>query len=133
MPLWHAVSLVSGKEIVVRTLLSLLVLGMLGCGGVSVGTNPEPVDVSGKVSLAGKPVTDMKLNLQPMTAGCHPVVAEVTNGDFQAKAGPGKYTYFLSEGKDKAAFAAVPDKYHSGAEDRTVNVSSGATLNLEFN
>ncbi len=112
-----------------RIPLLVVVLVGLGCGGVNPGTNPDQVDITGKVTLAGRLVNDVTFNLQATGVGtqaAYPVKA----GAFQGKATPGKYTYFISEGTNASAFKAIPEKYRQGAMDRQINVGSGSVLNI---
>jgi len=45
---------------------------------------------------------------------------------------PGKYTYFVAEGKTPAAFNAIPAKYHAGAMDRTFDVKEAGSIELKL-
>jgi hypothetical protein len=89
----------------------------------------DPVEISGEIKASGKAVTGVKLNLQPTGDGL-PAVIDVNNGKFIAKVIPGKYTYFISPGKDPAAMKGIPGKYKSGAIDRQYDVASGTQLTL---
>jgi hypothetical protein len=119
-----------------RKYFVVLAAAMIGCGGsVNVGTNLEPVPISGTVVQAGKPVSGVLLNLQPTGAGNLPVAVEVKNGAFQAQAAPGRYTWFFEPSKDTAqakAIEAIPEKYQRGAMDRQIDVASGSTLELKL-
>ena len=112
-----------------RKWIPLLSLVLIGCGGVNPGTNPEQVDISGRVTLAGRPVSDVTFNLQATGVGTQ-AAYPIKGGAFQGKATPGKYTYYISEGTSAAAFKAIPEKYRLGAMDRQIDVSSGSTLNI---
>lgn len=115
-----------------RKYLRLLVLGLIGCGSVSVEENPEPVSITGKLTVAGQPVTGVKINLQPIGPGALPAVMEVQNGEFTGQASPGKYTFFISPGSDANAFAAIPEKFHSGDMERVAEVDVGSPLELKL-
>ncbi len=112
-----------------RILCAVLVLASLGCGGVSVAPFSDPVDVTGKVTMSGKPLTDVKLNFQPTGDGL-PAVVDVKGGAFTAKLTPGKYTYYMTPGKKEAAFKAIPEKYLAGSMDRQHEIAAGTTLEL---
>lgn len=104
--------------------------GMLAVGcGVSVQQNPEPVDVTFKVTAGGKPVSDVKFNFQPTGDGL-PAVVEVTNGGFTSKVTPGKYTWFISAGASEAAFAGIPAKYQEGSLDRQFEIAGGESMEI---
>lgn len=110
-----------------RKLLPLLAGVLIGCG--DVGRNPEPVAVSGSVTLMGKPVSDVTLNLQPTGRGGQAALP-VKAGAFQGKVTPGRYTYYISQGAKAASFRAIPEKYHAGALDRQLDVAEGTTLSI---
>ena len=101
----------------------------MGCGGIEVGKVSDPVEISGQITMEGEPLSGVRLNLQPTGDGM-PVGMDVAEGKFEGDAVPGKYTYFLSAGKDAAAFKKVPEEYHSGSMDREVEVAAGTTLDL---
>jgi hypothetical protein len=118
-----------------RKLIPLLGLAglvlLVGCG-VNPGKNPDQVDITGKVTLPGKTVTDVTFNLQPTGTGTQ-AFYPVKNGEFKGKATPGKYTYFISEGPSASAFKAIPEKYRSGSMDRQIDVDAGTPLNITLN
>lgn len=90
--------------------LALIVIVGLGCSREPV-RNAEPVQVTGSVKLKGAAVTGVVLNLQPTAPGAHPVSTPVTDGVFSALMTPGRYCYFITEGKSPAAIRAVPKEY----------------------
>jgi hypothetical protein len=116
------------KEIKVRLLSCVLLTLAVGCGA-SVTPTSQPVDISGEVKASGKPVSGVKLNLQPTGDGL-PAVIDVQDGKFTAQVIPGKYTYFISAGKDAAALKKINEKYQSGSADRQYDVGSGTQLTL---
>lgn len=114
-----------------RWTLLLLAAAVVGCG-TTVTKNPDPVEVSGKVMIAGKPVTDVILTFQPTGAGL-PAPVPVTDGAFKATILPGTYAYFIAEGKDKTAYEAVPPEHREASLDRQVEVtSSTSSLDIAF-
>ena len=112
-----------------RKLIPLLVFVVAGCT-TNPGQNPDPVEVTGTITLGGKKVTHVNLNLQPIGKTGGQAIMAVTNGEFKGSAIPGKYTYFIAEGKNPAAFTAIPEKYYSGSLDREIEVKAGTPLML---
>jgi hypothetical protein len=106
-----------------RSFCCFMLLGaIVGCGGVSVTPTAARVAVTGNVTLAGQPLTDVDLNLQPTGDGL-PAVVKVKDGKFEAELVPGKYTYFLSQASGPAgakAIAKVPVTFLQGSADREV-------------
>ncbi|MFO0877526.1 MAG: hypothetical protein U0840_09140 [Gemmataceae bacterium] len=114
-----------------RKLLPLLGLVLLvGCGGVTPSKTADSVDITGRVTLGGKPVSDVVLNLIPTVAGGQQATLPITNGGFQGKAVPGKYTFLIAEGRNPRAIAAIPQKYLTASADRTLDVAAGASLTI---
>lgn len=112
-----------------RTTL-LVALLIAGCGYKDPGKNPDPVEVSGRVTKGGRPVTDVVLNFQSTGDGTQAAVP-VKSGDFRATITPGKYTYYISEVSGKTtAFAAIPEKYRNGSLDRQIEIETGKSLDL---
>jgi hypothetical protein len=111
-----------------RKLIPLLALALIGCG--SVKQNPEPVDVSGRVTQGGKPVSDVIFTFQPTGPGSAQATLPVKAGEFRGKVNPGRYTYFISEGRNLAAFKTIPEKYRSGSLERQIDVAEGKDLTI---
>jgi hypothetical protein len=114
-----------------RQSIVILLFVLAGCG-TRVVKNPDPIEISGKVQLAGgRPVTAVVFNLQP-TAGGSQAVIPLKNGEFKATVTPGRYTYYITEGsaKDpqaKESYSAIPAKFREGAMDRQIEIAAGAT------
>ena len=83
-----------------RKLFPLAALVLVGCYS-NPGTNPEPVDVSGKVTLAGKTVSDVFLNLQPTGSGTEARLP-VKNGEFKGKLTAGALHLLRHRGLEEA-------------------------------
>ena len=112
-----------------------LVAAIAGCGGVSVTANPDPVAVTGNVTLAGKPATDIVVNLQPIEGGL-PAVVTVKDGKFEAQVTPGKYTYFVTKASTPSgerSLAKVPAVFLQGAMDRVIEVTGPGPLEFAMN
>ena len=112
------------------TLCILVVL--CGCGGVDPGKNPDPVDVTLNVTVAGEPANDVKFNFQPTGAGALPAVVDVMNGTAQAKVTPGKYTYFITAGESPEGLEAVPIAFHEGSLARQIEVKAGDKIEVKL-
>lgn len=108
----------------------LLVLGLIGCS-VNPGRNPDPVEIEGNVTLAGKKVNNVVLKLLVTGKGL-PADIQVKDGKYKHAVTPGKYAYFLSEGSDAAAFAAVPEKYRDSSTERQIEIKSAGTVDIVF-
>lgn len=112
---------------------TLMFLSLLcGCGGIDPGTNPDPVEVTLNVTMAGKPANDLKFNFQPIGPGALPAVVDIQNGKVLAKVTPGKYTYFITAGKSPAGFNAVPKAYHEGSMDRQIDLKAGDSIEIRL-
>jgi hypothetical protein len=85
----------------------------------------EPVAISGKLTVAGAPVGNVVLTLNPIEQG-HPVPMKVgADGSFSGTAVPGKYVYFVSEEEENpAALEKVPTKFRDTDLSRTVVVAA---------
>ena len=105
-----------------RKLIPLALIVLAGCTK-DPAKNPDPVEVSGTVRMAGRPVADAVLHLQPTGSGGQAALP-VKNGQFKGSVMPGQYTWYL------ASAAPIPDKYKEGSLDRQIDVAAGATLTL---
>ena len=83
------------------------------------------------VTAGGKPVSGMKFNFQPTESGL-PAVAEITDGKCQTKVTPGKYTWYVSAGKDEALLSTVPEEYLEGAMERQIEVKGGDAIEVSL-
>lgn len=114
-----------------RKSLLLLALVAMGCGP-NVSPNPEPTPISGKVTLGGKPVSGVMLNLQPTGPGSLPKIIAVNEGSFQAELNPGKYAYFFSRGPSAETFESIPADYKEASLDREIEVVAGEDLEFDM-
>jgi len=111
-----------------RILSVALMLTCVGCGSAVVPT-ADRIDLTGELTQDGKPVTGVKLNLQPTGNGL-PAVIDVVDGAFNAEVVPGTYTYYVSPGKKAEDFKAIPESFQSGSMERQFDVADGTTLEL---
>ncbi len=108
---------------------------IVGCGGVSVTKNPDPVSVTGSVTVLGKPLSDVVVNFQP-TAGGLPATIQVSGGKFEARITPGQYTWFVTKASTRAgdkAIAQVPAAFQEGSMARLIDVETSSPLVFEIN
>lgn len=91
-------------------LLALVILVCIGCSG-SPGMRAERVEKNGTLTLKGAPLTDVVINLQPTVVECFAAAATVTDGKFKITVIPGRYCYFITQGKLPASYKAVPEEY----------------------
>lgn len=115
-----------------RKLFPLLALIALAGCSTKVSKNPDPVEVSGKVSLQGKSVHDVTLTFLTVSESGAQANFPVLNGEFKGQMYPGKYTYYFSEGKNPAVLDSIPTKYRIGAMDRQIDIKGGDALVLSL-
>lgn len=115
--------------------LAMLLPLALGCftGCSSVSEKDEKVvDVSGSATgKDGKPLDGVGISFIPLSEGANTADMSVVKGKFSGKLATGKYTYFYIEGKNKAAYKAIPDGYKETNANRTFEVKS-ATDSLDL-
>ena len=104
-----------------------------GCGDNATKMG-EKKETSGKVSMNGKSLVDVKVVLQPTGDGAEAYAVTDKAGTFKTNATPGKYAWYLT-GKDSSTASesllkSVPEAFKTGSLDRTVQVGSGE-LNLD--
>lgn len=113
-----------------RWMSLFLLVAAAGCGSVKM--NPEPVNVSGSVTVGGQPVSNVILQFQPTGDGL-PAPVPVADGKFTASILPGQYAYFIGEGTDLKAYEAVPAEFRAATLDRQITVSSStSSLDIAF-
>jgi hypothetical protein len=106
-----------------------LAAGLLAGCSMTPPNKPDPVEVSGTVTLpGGQPApAGLVLNFFPSTADQTQVPATLkAGGKFTAKVVPGKYIV----GFEGAGVKAVPAKYHSPDAANTIEVPPGGTSDL---
>ncbi len=115
-----------------KRLMTLLLATVAGCSqNVPVGTNPEPVNLTVNVAVAGAPVDGLKLNFQAIGDGL-PAVLDIKAGTATGPVTPGSYTWFISGSEKDLADKKIPDQYREGSLDRKVDVSSPANIDLKL-
>jgi hypothetical protein len=118
------------RKLICPVLLAFVALA--GCQpSLDMGTNPEPVEISGSVSKAGTPVDGLKLSLQPLESGL-PAVIDIKAGKFSSTATPGKYTWFLSGDEAELEKRQIPQEFREGSMERTVEVPASQPLDLKI-
>lgn len=88
--------------------IALGTIVLAGCGG------DFPQDVTGTISLNGKPLPDGKIYFVP-TDGTPPAVADVNAGAFELKARSGSYKVEVRMFRDRVPWPGEP-------HDRQINV-----------
>ena len=112
-------------------MFALFMLLPLGCS-VNPGKNPDPVDVEGNVSIAGKALSTGTLSLQPTAKGSQAALV-VTNGKVRGTITPGKYTYYITAAATEAELEAIPEKYRAGSMDRQIEIKAAGNVDFVFN
>lgn len=121
-----------------RKLQTMCLIGLLaffsagiGCGGPTVTVNPNPVEMTFNVTRGGKAVTDLRLNLQTIGEGSE-AFGMIENGVAKVTVTPGTYTYYVSAGKSEASLKEIPEAMQSGAMDRKLEITTGATVDIKL-
>ncbi|MFM7058675.1 MAG: hypothetical protein ACKO2P_17310 [Planctomycetota bacterium] len=110
---------------------TLLLLLFTGCqSSLDLGTNPEPVDITGTVSKGDAPITGLRLNLQPLESGL-PATIDIKDGKVSARVTPGTYTWYLSGDEKDLVAKGIPEGFLAGSMERTVEIKGGDQLNLK--
>ena len=115
-------------------LLALVMLVCSGCSG-SPGVRAERVEKNGTLTLKGAPLTDVVINLQPTVVECFAASATVTDGKFKISLIPGKYCYFITQGKSPASYKAVPQEYREATlelRDELVVDSGSSSIDISI-
>jgi hypothetical protein len=104
----------------------------LGCGSEPKKLS-DPSDMSGTVSINGKPVKNVQLALRPKGEGHMAGCAIGEDGKFSVKGIPGEFMVYFApledpkadKSKAKAGFDAIPTKYRDVSVDHTVTLKAG--------
>ena len=114
-----------------RLVLVALPLAVLGCGGVTPDKNPDPVEITGTVTLGGKPVDGATMNFQTTGQGAQALIP-IKAGKYKGVVIPGKYTYYVTEGSHPAALKGVPAAWQAGSLERQVEIPGPMTLDVKL-
>lgn len=123
------------------TVVALVTLaGLTGCGK-ETPTPGKLVDISGTVTVGGKPLKDTYVYFQPAARGAQPAYLKLgPDGSFSGQLVAGEYTWHLTvpdyvrgaeKQKAEAALKGLPGAYLSVSQDRKVDVDSGSKFDLQ--
>lgn len=116
-----------------NALISLALFCAVGCGSARPPLMDSPINVTGRVAdPAGKPVTNVALNLQPLEHGYLKTIQLEPNGEFKVETQPGKYAYYFTP---KAGARSVPAQVAQATQasmDRVVVVADGQSLDIQL-
>lgn len=115
---------------VAKLLVLTVAVVLTGCSP-DVSINPAPIEVAFNVKRAGKPLTDLALNLQPIAEGAQSV-GMIDKGVAKLFVVPGTYTYYVTEGKSPIAAKAIPEAFKNGSMDRQIKIESAAAIDIAF-
>lgn len=118
-----------------KTLLALAAglaaITCLGCGPRIIA-KAEPVDVTLRVSMAGQPVDNVSLTLQPLDNGGQ-AESKVMRGEWKGSVIPGSYTFYIDKGKTEADLNKVPESFRIGSRDRKLDIRESGTYEVQLN
>jgi hypothetical protein len=106
----------------------VMVLGAVGCGAPQPGIKEAPVNVTGTVSQAGRPVGNFSVSFQPLDHGHLKSLPVEPDGTFQGELISGTYAYSVvpsTAAESQQALSKVPPKYLEADLERTVKVEAG--------
>lgn len=112
--------------------LGLLLTSSAGCGPSQATPVGAAVNVSGTVTASGKPVGNVVLNLQPMENGYSKIIPVGADGTFTVETQPGKYAYFFTPKEGTKTVPPAAANFVQASMERTVQVASGAALNIDL-
>lgn len=113
-------------------LIGLLALCVAGCGPSQAPALDTPVSVSGTITSGGKPVGNVVLNLQPLENGYAKIIPVKADGTFTVETHSGKYAYFFTPKEGTKSLPAPASNYAQANMDRTVQVATGKTLDIDL-
>lgn len=114
------------------SLLVCLIACVVGCGPSQAPSLAEATSVSGKVTSGGKPVGNVVLNLQPMENGYSKIIPVGADGTFTVETQPGKYAYYFTAKEGTKTVPAAAANYAQASMERTVQVASGQSLEIDL-
>ena len=108
----------------------LLSIGFIGCGS-HVKLKEPPVNVTGKVSQSGQPLSGMMVVFQPLGDGHVREFPLRPDGTFNGELIRGEYAYYVTKGAVAAAAQkpiTLSSKYFEADLSRTVTVEPDKLL-----
>ncbi len=118
-------------QITMRSLVMLGLVGLVGCG-TPVAQVDQPVDITVKVTMGGKPLDGVTMTLQPMVDGAQAALP-VEKGELKGTVVPGVYTYYIDSGKSEAALAKIPDSFRMGSKERKLEILAPGSYEVQIN
>lgn len=115
-----------------RLTLLCLTLSILGCGGMDPGKNEDPVEVSGSVTLNGKPIEGAVMNFQATGEGAQALIP-IKAGKYKGVVIPGKYTYYVTDGAKPGALKGVSKEWQAGSMERQIEIPGPQTIDVKLN
>jgi hypothetical protein len=113
-----------------RRALLLLSLLAVGCGQVG-SPNPDPIEISGKVSMGGQPVDNVRIVFH-VTGDGMPGGEKVVNGEFKTKVVPGKYAWYFVEEDSPADLEKIPEKFREATLERQITINSAGEYDFRI-
>jgi hypothetical protein len=121
--------------------LALIALAA-GCGQPEAAKRPDPVKLSGSVTLpGGQPAKDVHLALIPLGDGLPTGLKVGPDGTVSGEAIPGKYRYHAivddvltgaARAKAEAGFKTVPEKYRNPSEEHQVTIGADGRVDIKL-
>ena len=124
----------------VRT-LTITLLALCGCGYETPAPG-TPVDVTGRITLAGRPLRDVVVQLQPTGGTAQQAVLKIgPDGSFAGRVMAGRYSWYVAAPDASRAEAhkavpvmkSVPPAYREASMERQVDITAGTHLDLVLN
>jgi hypothetical protein len=115
-------------------IVSVLACGLCGCGSRAT-MREAPVNITGKVSQAGQPVSGVMLVFQPLGHGHMRELPVQRNGTFNGEFIAGEYAYFVAKPTIPASVEPprnLAPKYFQADMSRTVAIEPGAQLAISL-
>jgi hypothetical protein len=111
---------------VLASLGFLALLALVGCGAGTTKVE-DPLEISGTITLDGKPLTDVNITFLPTASGQIQGSSVVKkDGKFAAKVMVGKYNFIVEGNK------SVPEKYTKPDTNHNIEVPSGGSTMMEI-
>jgi hypothetical protein len=125
-----------------KTAVALLVTLAAGCGKPDAGVRPDPVKLSGSVTLPnGQPARDVHVALIPVGDTTSAGVKVGSDGTVSGEAMPGKYRFHFivdevvtgpARARAEAALKTIPEKYKTSTEEHQVTIGSDGRVDIKL-